>query len=427
MMMRYRRVIAVAVLAAAGIGGWYWLKESAPVQQQAPARKGGRFAQRDGPVPVTVETVKTESVPIYREGIGNVASLATVTVRSQVDGRLMSVEFGEGQNVRKGDVLARIDPTVYKAQYDQAVAKKAQDEATLANARTDLQRYQRLAQSNAGPQQQADQQAAVVAQLEAQVKSDDAAIDNAKAVLDYTIITSPLDGRAGLRLIDPGNIVRAGDSNGLVSVTQIKPIAVLFTLPQRDLPAVSAALQRGGAKVEVLEAAGRSVSARGTLQTIDVTTGTIKLKAIFPNDDEKLWPGQFVSTRVEVDTIANAKVVPTPAIRRGPSGTYVYVIGPDNQAKVRTVTVIAEDEARAVIGSEVEAGERVVTVGFAQLTDGKPVAVSGADPTAGPVGAAAPGSERKGRGGGGKDRRQRAENGSTAPSGTPKGTKEAAQ
>ncbi len=430
--MRYRRVITVAILALAGAGGWYWLTQ-VPVQKEtAPRGQGRRFAQRgDGPVPVTVEQVKSNRVSIYREGIGNVAALATVTVRPQVDGRLMSVEFGEGQNVRKGDVLARIDPTVYKAQYDQAVAKKAQDEATLANARTDLQRYQRLAQSNAGPQQQADQQAATVAQLAAQVKSDDAAIDNARAYVDYTVIHSPLDGRAGLRLIDPGNIVRAGDSNGLVSITQIKPIAVLFTLPQRDLPVVSAALQRGGGvKVEVLEAAGRGVTAQGTLQTIDnqidVTTGTIKLKAQFPNDDEKLWPGQFVSTRVEVDTIVNAKVVPTTAIRRGPSGTFVYLVGEDARAIVRPVTVLSQDEKRAVVGDEVEVGARVVTVGFAQLADGKPVTVGGGDAPGGQPSAAAPGTNRKERGG--KERRQRTDGGASNSSGQSKGgTKEAAQ
>lgn len=381
--MRFGPVLAFVLLASAGAAGWYWLNEApAPTQKNPTSRSEGRRAalRRDGPVPVTVETVKRETVPVYRDGIGNVQALYTVTVRTQIDGRLTSVDFKEGQEVHKGDVLARIDPTVYKAQYDQAVAKKAQDQATLANARLDLQRYQRLAQSNAGPQQQADQQAAMVAQLEAQLKSDDAAIDNAKAYLDYTTIASPIDGRVGLRLIDPGNIVHPSDANGLVTIAQIKPIALIFTLPQRDLSVVSAALARGGVEVNVLQTGGQGVLARGQLETvdnqIDVTTGTIKLKAIFPNTDQTLWPGQFVSTRVVVDTIVDAKVVPTAAVRRGPNGTFVYVVDAEQRAVVRPVSVVMQDETRAVLGDGVDVGAQVVTVGFAQLTDGKPVTVT---------------------------------------------------
>ena len=375
---------------------------------------------KDVPPPVVVAGVKTETVTVYREGIGTVQSLAAVTVRSQVDGRLMSVEFVEGQTVQKGQVLARIDPTVYQAQYDQAVAKKAQDEATLANARLDLQRYQRLAASNAGPKQQSDQQAAVVAQLEAQVKSDVAAIDNARAVLAYTTITSPLDGRIGLRGIDPGNIVKAGDSAGLVLITQMQPIAVVFTLPQRDLAVVSAALARGPVPVEAMEQDERSVLSRGTLQTIDnqidVTTGTIKLKATFPNEDLKLWPGQFISSRVAVDSLVDAKVVPTPAVRRGPSGTFVYLLGPDSKVEVRAVKVVLQDETRAVLSEGVEPGQRVVTVGFAQLANGKDVTVSseeGVQPA--PAAGGAP-AQRK-REGGGKERRRRDDSGTPAKPG----------
>ena len=232
--MRYGPFLSVILIAGTAVGAWYWLQEVPSVSSAGPRGEGRRGAQRDGPVPVTVAIVQKDTVPVYREGIGNVQALNTVTVRAQIDGRLMSVDFAEGQEVRKGDVLARIDPTTYKAQYDQAVAKRAQDQATLANARIDLQRYRKLALTNAGPQQQADQQAALVAQLEAQVQSDEAAIDNAKAYLDYTVISSPIDGRIGLRLIDPGNIVHAADANGLVSITQVRPIAVIFTLPQRD-------------------------------------------------------------------------------------------------------------------------------------------------------------------------------------------------
>ena len=378
--MRFGPLLTVIFIAGAAAAGWHWLNDE-PLQSEAPRRgEGRRSVPRDTPVPVAVEAVKLATVPVYREGIGNVQALYTVTVRAQIDGRLISVDFVEGQHVRKGDVLARIDPTVYKAQYDQAVAKRAQDQATLANARIDLQRYSRLAQTNAGPQQQADQQAALVAQLEAQLKSDDAAIDNAKAYLDYTLITSPIDARTGLRLVDPGNVVHAADANGLVSLTQITPIATIFTLPQRDLPAIAAALARGKVQVEVVEAAGRNVLARGVLQTIDnqidVTTGTIKLKAVFPNEDERLWPGQFVSVRVVVDTLIDAKVVAASAIRRGPNGTFVYTVGADDKAAVRRVDVLLQDESRAVIGSGVAAGERLVTVGFAQLADGKAVQIA---------------------------------------------------
>jgi membrane fusion protein, multidrug efflux system len=434
--MRLGPVVTILLLAATGVVGWYGLTD-APVQDPPPSRGAGRrAAQRDSVVPVTVETVKKETVPVYREGIGNVQALSTVTVRAQVDGRLTSVEFTEGQDVRKGDVLARIDPALYKAQYDQAVAKKAQDEATLANARIDLLRYQKLALANAGPQQQADQQAATVAQLEAQVKSDQAAIDTAKTYLDYTVISSPIDGRIGLRLIDPGNIVHTSDASGLVSITQVRPVAVIFTLPQRDLPVVSAALARGAVKVEVIGAAGRGATASGTLQTIDnqidMTTGTIKLKAVFSNDDQKLWPGQFVSTRVVVDTLLDARVVPTTAIRRGPNGTFVYVIGENERALVRPVNVVQQDEMRAVILG-VEIGSQVVTVGFAQLTDNRPVKiVAGGQPA--PSAAETSTPERKWQGAGKRDepgtheRRHRRDKGAAEGSAPAKGdTREAAK
>ena len=437
--MRLLPIITAIALVGTGVAGWYWAKAPPPTgasTQRADRRKGP--PRGDNAVPVVVAKVAIQTVSVYRDGIGTVQSLATVTVRSQVDGRLVSVGFTEGQTVRKGDVLARIDPTVYQAQYDQAVAKRAQDQATLANARIDLQRYQKLAQSNAGPKQQADQQTALVAQLEAQVQSDEAAIANAKAVLDYTVIASPIDGRTGLRLIDPGNIVKAGDASGLVTIAQISPIAVVFTLPQRDLGVISAALTKGNALVEAMEQGGRIVSASGALQTIDnqidVTTGTIKLKSSFPNTDLKLWPGQFISTRVAVDSLVGAKVVPTTAIRRGPSGTFVYLVGPDQKVAVRPVKVALQDEARAVISEGVEDGQQVVTVGFSQLADGKEVVITGEDgatPSAGAGGAEtvgapprgkrdAAGGERRRDGngdGGGKERPRRDQGGTQAKPG----------
>jgi multidrug efflux system membrane fusion protein len=437
--MRYGPFLSVILIAGTAVGAYYWLQDVHSLSGPGARGDGRRGAQRDGPVPVTVATVQKDTVPVYREGIGNVQALYTVTVRAQVDGRLMSVDFTEGQEVRKGDVLARIDPTTFKAQYDQAVAKRAQDQATLANARIDLQRYRKLAQTNAGPQQQADQQAALVAQLEAQVQSDEAAIDNAKAYLDYTVISSPIDGRIGLRLIDPGNIVHVADANGLVSITQVRPIAVIFTLPQRDLPVVSAALTRGNVKVEVLSAEGRDAAASGRLQTIDnqidMTTGTIKLKAVFENADQKLWPGQFVSTRVVIDTLTNARVIPAVAVRRGPNGTFVYVVGSDEKASVRPVTVLLQDETRAVIGQEVEFGTQIVTVGFAQLADNKPVRIVAGDqpaPAPGSVTNSSTSEPRQKRessgkrdGTGGQQRRRREEKGASHDPAHKPGTREA--
>jgi membrane fusion protein, multidrug efflux system len=422
--MRPGPILAFALLAAVGAVGWYWLND--PASPQAPTnRQQGRRAAREGPVPVTVEPVRKDTVPVFREGIGNVQALYSVTVHSQIDGRLTSVDFTEGEFVRKGAVLARIDPVVYQAQYDQAVAKKAQDVATLANARIDLTRYVNLAKTNAGPQQQADQQAATVAQLEAQVKSDEAAIENAKAYLDYCVIFSPFEGRVGLRQVDPGNIVHAADTNGIVLLTQVRPITVVFTLPQRDLPTVSAALTRGKAVVEVLNS-NHGVVATGTLQTIDnqidVTTGTIKLKALFANDDDKLWPGQFVSARVVVDRFVDAKVVPATALRRGPAGTFVYAVE-DSRAVVRPVEVLLEDEAHAVIGRGIDSGATVVTVGFAQLADHRPVQIVPGEAPA-PDGV----SESEGqRARGSEEHKRRRKDGEPLPERRKGGTREAQQ
>ena len=420
--MRLGPFAAIALLAAVGAGGWYWLDQPASAPQEGPPVKrggggggGGRGGGGDAPVPVSVETARKETIPVYREGIGNVQPLLSVTVRAQIDGRLSNVDFVEGQMVRKGDVLARIDPVVYKAQYDQTLAKKAQDEATLANARIDLERYRKLAQSNAGPKQQADQQAATVAQLEAQVRADDASIANAKAFLDYTVIASPIDGRAGLRQVDPGNLIRASDANGLVLVTQITPIAVVFTLPQRDLPLVVKALGKGEVPVEVL-GSDSSVLARGALQTfdnqIDISTGTVKLKAVMPNAEQKLWPGQFVNARIVVDTLTDATTVPTPAIRRGPAGTFVYTVGEDGRAAMRPVEVALQDAARSVVSRGIAPGDRVVTIGFSQLSDGKvvrldsqeaPAAWKGGPGSGGQRGERQKGEGKRDSGGGRKD------------------------
>lgn len=426
--MTVRRILTGLAMLCVLAGGWYYWSQPAGPAGEASRSSGRRGGGADGPVTVLVAPVEKKSIPVYREGIGNIQASALVTVRAQVDGLLTSVDFKEGQMVKRGDVLARIDPTIWRAQLDQAIAKKAQDEANLANARVDLGRYQQLAAASAGPKQQADQQRALVAQLEAQVRSDEAAISNARAYLAYTVITSPIDGRVGLRQVDPGNIIRASDSAGLVTVAQLQPISALFTLPQRDLAVTSQALATGGVGVEALDTDGQTVLGSGQLDVIDnqvdVATGTIKLKATFANSDQKLWPGQFVNVRVKVKQLVDALVVPTQAIRRGPQGTFVYVVGEDAKASVRAVTVELQDEHIAVIGEGVMAGARVVTSGFSRLSDGKAVTAT-PDPTATSGSAAPPAAapQRQPRGEGkgtGEGRERRRANGSE-PSARPAG------
>jgi multidrug efflux system membrane fusion protein len=385
-------IAAVCVLLAAA-AAFYWT--SSPSQQQR-----SRFRNADGPVPVLVAAAKRQDVPVYLDGVGTSKALNTVIVRSQVDGKLIGVNFKEGQDVPKGFVLARIDPATYQAQYDQAVAKKAQDEAQLANARIDLDRYKRLADTNAGSRQQADTQAATVAQLEAQVKLDAAAVDNAKAILGYTNIVAPIAGRTGIRQVDEGNIVSTSDTTGIVTITQLKPISVLFSMPQQDVNRINAAFAKGALAVEALGADNKTVIDNGALQVVDnqvdPTTGTVKLKAEFPNADMQQWPGQFVNVRLVIDTLRNAIVVPTAAVQRGPGGTFVYVVGEGEAAKIRQVTAAQQDDSQAVITAGLDGGERVVTSGFVRLTDGATVAVGEAGQQSVPLGV-----ERTRRRGGG--------------------------
>jgi multidrug efflux system membrane fusion protein len=328
-------------------------------------------------------------------------------VRAQVDGKLIAVNFTEGQDVKKGDVLAEIDPAIYQAQYDQAVAKKAQDEATLANARIDLTRYQQLAATNAGSKQQADTQKALVAQLEALVRSDQAAIDNAKATLGYTKIVAPISGRAGLRQIDQGNIIHASDTTGLVVLTQLQPIAVWFSLPQQQIVRVNTAFAKGPLAVDVFGNDGKTVIESGTLKGIDnqvdPTTGTVKLKAEFPNATYHLWPGQFVSVRLKVETLDKALVIPTSAVQRGPVGTFSYVIENGNVAKAKPVTVTQQSETDAVIAKGLSPSDRVVTTGFANLSDGARVTIGSNTPAPAPDLAPHRRERRGGRGGGNGD------------------------
>jgi membrane fusion protein, multidrug efflux system len=363
--------ITITLLILGGLGYIAWTS----LQQKQAANRAGA----DLPVPVLAAIPRIQDVPVYLDGVGAVRALNTVIVRSQVDGKLIAVNFTEGQDVKKGDVLGEIDPVIYKAQYDQAVAKKAQDEALLANQRLDLVRYQQLAASNAGSKQQADTQRAVVAQQEALVNSDQAAIDNAQAMLGYTRIIAPLSGRAGLRQVDQGNIIHAADVTGLVIITQLQPIVVQFSLPQQQIVRVNAASAKGALSVDVFGNDGITVIDSGTLKGIDnqvdPTTGTLKLKAEFPNAGFQLWPGQFVNVRLKVDTLMQAVVVPTSAVQRGPVGTFSYVVGDGNIATAKPVVVTQQNETDAVIASGLTTADRVVTTGFANLSDGAKVII----------------------------------------------------
>ena len=351
-------------------------------QGQQRQRGGGRFGNPEGPVPVLAAEARVADVPVYLEGVGTTRALNMVTVHSQVDGTLVGVNFREGQDVKAGDVLARIDPTTYQAQLDQVTAKKALDEAQLANIRLDLERYSNLVKTNAVSRQQVDTTRALVAQLEAQVKLDQGAIDNARAYLNWCTIVAPISGRTGIRLVDQGNIVHASDVGGIVVLTQIQPISVLFTLPQQQLGQVNKAFVRGPLSAEATDSDSKNVLDRGTLQVVnnqvDQATGTVQLKAEFPNADLQLWPGQFVNVRLLIDTLRGVVVVPTAAVQRGPNGTFVYALKPDSTVSVRLVGVGQQDETRAVIAKGLEAPERVVTSGFAQLADGRKVTIAGA-------------------------------------------------
>jgi multidrug efflux system membrane fusion protein len=389
--------IAITLLILGGLGYIAWTS----LQQNQAANR----ARPDLPVPVLAAMPRIQDVPVYLDGVGAVRALNNVLVRSQVDGKLIAVNFTEGQDVKKGDVLAEIDPVLYKAALDQAVAKKAQDQALLANQRIDLARYQQLAASNAGSKQQADTQRATVAQTEALVNSDQAAIDNAQAMLGYTKIIAPLSGRAGLRQVDQGNIIHASDVTGLVIITQLQPIAVQFSLPQQQIVRVNAASGKGGLSVDVFGNDGVTVVDSGMLKGIDnqvdPTTGTLKLKAEFPNANFQLWPGQFVNVRLKVETLSKAVVVPTSAVQRGPAGTFSYVIGDGDIVTAKPIVVTQQNETEAVIASGLSASDRVVTTGFANLSDGAKVIIGKEDSA--PTADLAPRKKRSSRDAGAKD------------------------
>ena len=341
--------------------------------QPAPPSQGGPQG-----VPVTIILAAPRDVPVLLRNVGLVQAYQSVLVRARVDGTLDSVNFAEGQDVKAGDVLAQIDPRPYQAVLDQATAKRAADEAQLANARLDLQRYSALARSDYASRQSVDTQYALVAQVAANIQGDQAAIDTAKLNLGFTRITAPLGGRVGLRLIDAGNLIHATDATGLVTITQIKPISVVFSLPQDTLPDVMQAMQAGKLTVSARSANNQTELAAGQLETIDntidQTTGTYKLKAVFANADQHLWPGQFVNVALRVRDLKDALSVPSAALQRGPDGMFVYTVTPDDAAAVQPVTVTQDDGKVAVIATGLAAGAQVVVNGQSKLQNGTRVA-----------------------------------------------------
>ena len=381
--MRKLRWFLILVGAVFIAGMWFYFGHQKGASDQAvDASKAAGHKQKGGPgagsqVPVVAGIVKKQDVPIYLDGIGTVQAFNTVAVHPQISGTLTKVAFQEGQDVKKGDLMAVIDPRPYQAALDGAVAKKNQDIAQLNNAKVLLARDTDLFKKGALDNQSYDTQRYLVDQLDATVKADQAAIDNAQTQLSYTQIVAPFDGRCGIRQMDEGNYVTPGST--LVVITQLKPISVVFTLPQQDLLQVNQAFNKGPLKVTALDGTQTRPLDDGTLAVvdnqIDTTTGTIKMKANFPNKDLKLWPGEFVNSRLLVSTRRDGLVVPAPVIQRGPNGVYAYVISQNKTAEMRPVQVAQIDGGQALIDSGLQEGEQVVTDGQYKLQPGSPVQI----------------------------------------------------
>ena len=364
--------IGLICLLLVVLGLWGWRHHARAAQNSSAAGRAGLQ-----PVPVVAGRVAQKDVPIYLDGLGTVRAFNSVMIRVRVDGELKKVAFTEGQDVKTGDVLAQIDPDPFLAQLEQVEAKKARDEAQLANARLDLQRDADQLAAKIVAQQIYDTQKTLVDQLASQVKADQAAVDSAKVQLNYTTIVSPIDGRTGIRLVDQGNIVHATDANGLVVVTQLKPISVMFTLPEQTLPAIQKEHAAGDIAVLAVDRDNRTVLGTGTLAVIDnqidTTTGTIRLKATYPNDDLRLWPGQFVNARLLLTTRKGGLVVPASVVQRGPEGSYAFVIKDDQTVAVQPVKVAQIENGEALIDEGLQPGQEVVVDGQYRLQPGSKV------------------------------------------------------
>jgi len=383
------RVVLVVLLAAAVAGAAVLMRARSGAASAAIAESAR--AMTDRVIPVLTAPVVRRDVPVLLEGLGSVSAFYTVTVRPQVDGRIEKVLFKEGQTVRKGDVLVQIDSRPFAIQLQSATAALDRDQAQLKNAQLNLERYKTLTAQNLISQQQFTDQQATVAQLEGQARSDLALINSAKLNLDYARITSPIDGVAGVRLVDPGNVVRSTDATGLVVVTQLDPIAVFFTLPEDDLAPIQQAMAKGLLSVQVRSRDGERPLGEGSLAVIDneinLATATIRLKAIFPNPEHLLWPNEFVKARLKLTTLERALVVPAAAIQHGPQGTFAYVVSADSTAAVRPVTVDTMQGDLAIISKGLSPNDVVVVEGQGQIRPGAKVAGKSAS-SSGPNGGA---------------------------------------
>jgi membrane fusion protein, multidrug efflux system len=375
---KIRWIVLIVAVAALGFYGWQRFHTDDQAAA-ADAQKSARSA-----VKVTVAPVEKSDFPVFLTGLGTVQGFNTVLVRSRVDGQIDKIAFKEGQIVNQGDLLVEIDPRPYKAALDQAKAKKAQDEANLANANLDLQRFTQLGEF--ATKQQTDTQRSTVQQLTAQIEADVAMIANAQTQFDYTAIKSPIPGVAGLRQVDIGNIVNASTQTGIVSIAQIEPIAVIFTAPEEQLPYINQAQAIAPLKTIAITTDGKKPLAEGTLSVVnnqvDTTSGTIRLKAVFANKDHALWPGQSVSTRLLLKTLKDATVVPDDAIQHSTDGLYVYVVNPDNKAELHKVKVGQSIDGRSVIDDGLSPGQQVITAGQYKVQPGTLVssAVASSDP-----------------------------------------------
>jgi membrane fusion protein, multidrug efflux system len=370
----------VAALIVVGVGGfieWRHIHDAAAAKSAAAKKEPQK-------VPVTVASAQTADFPVYLNGLGTIQPYDTVTVRSRVDGEVTKVDFKQGQMVQEGAVLLQIDPRPYQASLDQAVAKKAQDEASLKDAQLNLARYSALASQEFASKQQFNTQQATVQQLMAQIQGDQAQIDNAQTQVSYTTIVSPLTGKVGFRLVDPGNIVHAADTTGIVTIVKLQPISVVFTAPEEEVPDINKALEAGAVPVTALSSDGTRTLSQGKLalvnNEVDQASGTIRMKATFENKDNALWPGLSVSTRLLLDTLKQVTVVPEDAIERGPDGFYAFVVGADNKIEMRTVTVSQEGSGQSVVTKGLSPGEQVVVSGQYELEQGTLVEPTQAQP-----------------------------------------------